>query len=60
MKTDADGSIFETNDITGKMMQKVHIDGWDGQNVWIDFRNENTPGAYPAVISSAGDRRIQR
>ena len=41
-------------------MQKVHIDGWDGQNVWIDFRNENTPGAYPAVISSAGDRRIQR
>lgn len=41
-------------------MQKVHIDGWDGQNIWIDFRDGNLSDSYPAVISSAGDRRIQQ
>ena len=41
-------------------MQQIYLDGYDGQNIWIDFRRENECGdVTPATISTAGDRRIQ-
>lgn len=41
-------------------MQKIYFDGYDGQNIWIDFRDLNKAGdVFPATISTAGDRRIQ-
>ena len=39
-------------------MQSIYEDGFDGSNIWIDFRETSGHDDFPAIITTAGDRRI--
>lgn len=39
-------------------MQNIYRDGYDGQNIWIDFRDISLADQFPATVSTAGDRTI--
>ncbi len=41
-----------------RIMQNIYRDGYDGQNIWIDFRDISLADQFPATISTAGDRTI--
>lgn len=41
-------------------MQKIHGGDFDGQNIWIDFREEEEIDNYPAIVTTAGDLRVQK
>ena len=41
-------------------MQKIHLGDFDGQHIWIDFREEEETDSYPAIVTTAGDLRVQK
>lgn len=41
-------------------MQKIHLGDFNGQHIWIDFREEEETDSYPAIVTTAGDLRVQK